>query len=123
MGGVVKRVVYGISRASKSSKYKGGETGFKVYHFQHAQAGEILLSHGDMNVHRPSDVVKSSLYSIISDKNSTTMVSLYTKQRAERESNATVDIPADVKDALKKFRFKKSTSNSAISGTPPSISM
>jgi len=50
------------------------------------------------------------------------MVSLYTKQRADRQSNATVDIPADVKDALKKFRFKKSTSNSAISGTfPPSM--
>jgi hypothetical protein len=32
-----------------------------------------------------------------------------------------VDIPADVKDALKKFRFKKSTSNSAISGMFPHL--
>jgi hypothetical protein len=45
------------------------------------------------------------------------MVSPLKDDGAERQSNATVDIPADVKDALKKFRFKKSTSNSAISGT------
>lgn len=71
-----------------------------------------------LDVHRPSDVVKSSLQSIISDKNRT-MVSLHQDEGADRQSNATVDIPADVKDALKKFRFKKSTSNSAISGMSP----
>jgi len=56
------------------------------------------------------------------------MVSQYSRPECEdvgakRQSNATVDIPSDVRDALKKFRFKKSTSNSAISGMSNHLSV